>query len=208
MKLTENQKLKSRKKKPRKQIESLLKNLKKASKLVDHVAEQSQFLDDLDRSNFIHRVGASLRYIFELQSDLFDLEPELTYKYLKPSLSPVDLSAALERLLSQNREICESAIAEFKSYMTEDVAFQFAQAWDSGYGYEFAENWWRNCKKPFVPVVRVYKDLRHERRYARYWSAKLLEKEFGATIWDEDRADVSLEIADRWFKSWLIEQKD
>jgi hypothetical protein len=200
--------LKIKKNKSKKIVKSLLKDLKKASQLVDGVADQSQFLDNLDGANFIKRVAASLGNIFELQLDLLDLEPELVDKSLQPSLSPVDLSETLKRLLSQNREICQSAIKEFKSHMTEDVAFQFAQAWDFGNGYDFAENWWRDRKKPFIPIVRVYKNLRHARRYIRYCSAKLLEKEFGEIIWDDAKADVSLEIADRWFKSWSGEQKD
>jgi hypothetical protein len=209
--------LKIKKKKSKKIVKSLLKDLKKASQLVDGVADQSQCLDNLERTNFTKRIAASLGDIFELKLDLLDLEPELTDKSLQPSLSPVDLSETLKRLLSQNREICQSAIKEFKSHMTEDVAFQFAQAWDYGNGYDFAENWWRDCplgtakgdrKKPFIPVIRVYKNLRHARRYIRYCSAKLLEKEFGEIIWDDAKADVSLEIADRWFKSWSREQKD
>ena len=37
----------------------------------------------------------------------------------------------------------------------------------------------------------------------RYLSAKVLEEGFGVKIWDSDRNDLSLEIADRWFDNWL-----
>ena len=37
----------------------------------------------------------------------------------------------------------------------------------------------------------------------RYQSAKVLEDKFGVKIWDDNRDDVSLEIAERWFSEWL-----
>ena len=188
----------------RENIESLVRNLKNASQLLDGVARDSESLEtSLNRSNFVQSVGRILVSIFDLECDLFDLEPTLTEDYLKPSLDAIDLSAALESLLSNNAAIRENTIKQFKSYMLDETADQFAISCESGTGYDFAQTWWQQQEKPFLPVVSVYKNLRHERRFMQYQSAKVLEEEFGVKIWDDDRDDLSLEIADRWFSDWL-----
>lgn len=186
-------------------IESLLRDLNTASKLVDGAATKAKQLEHyLDRSRFVQEAGKTLVQIFELEAELFDLEPTLTYNFLRPSLNAVDLNAALERLLSQAQSIRENTVREFKSYMTDEVASQFALACESGAGSSFAEMWWHQQQKPFFPVVWVYRFLTHERRYMRYQSAKALEERFGVIIWDSERGDVSLEIAEQWFDNWLL----
>lgn len=188
----------------RESIEPLLRDLRNASQLLDGVARDSQSLKtSLDRSDFVYSVGKTLGSIFNLEADLFDLEPTLTHDYLKPSLDIIDLSDALERLLSNDAAIRESTIREFQSHMLNETADQFAITCESGTGYDFAQTWWQQQPKPFLPVVYVYKQLRHERRFMQYLSAKVLEEEFGVKIWNDDRGDLSLEIADPWFSDWL-----
>jgi hypothetical protein len=188
-------------------IESLLKDLRKASKLIDGACEKSCPLDgDLDRSSFIRAVGEAITRIFDLETELFDLEPTLTYNFLKPSLNAIELDAALERLLSQNQSIRESTVQEFKNHMLDEIASQFAIACESETGHNFAQMWWDQQRKPFFPVVSTYKFLKHDRRFMRYQSAKVLEERFGVKIWDSERDDVSLEIAEEWFNDWLVRE--
>ena len=188
----------------RESIESLVRDLRNASKLLDKVACNSKSLETyLDRSNFVYGVGEILVSIFDLECELLDLEPTLTEDYLKHPLDAIDLNGALERLLSDEAAIRESTIREFKSYMLDDTADQFARSCELGTGYDFARTWWQQQPKPFLPVVSVYKDLRHERRFMQYLSAKVLEEEFGVKIWDSDRNEPSLEVADSWFGDWL-----
>ena len=188
----------------RESIEFLLRDLKKASKLLDGVASNSQPLEtSIDRAKFVYRVGEILVSIFDLESDLFDLEPTLTYDFLKPSLDAIDLSDTIEYLLSSETEIRQNVIRQLQSYMPDETAARFETSCKSGTGYDFARTWWQQQQKPFLPVVRVYKNLRHERRFMQYLSAKVFEEEFGVEIWDSERNDLSLEIADRWFSDWL-----
>jgi hypothetical protein len=56
--------------------------------------------------------------------------------------------------------------------------------------------------------VKVYKDLRHCRRYVRYHSAKLLEPLAKVKLWNQKNQDVMLEAADEWFAAWQQEQSD
>lgn len=183
----------------RESIESLVRDLRNAAQLLERVACDSQPLEtSLDRSNFVRSVGRTLVSIFDLECELLDLEPTLTKDFLKPSLDPIDLSAAIESLLLSGRR--ENEIIR---YMLDETALEFTAACESGTGHDFAQTWWQQQPKPFLPVVNVYKQLRHERRFMRYLSAKVLEEEFGVKIWDDERDDVSLEIADRWFSDWL-----
>lgn len=185
-------------------IESLLVDLRNASKLLDGVARKAQsFETSLYRSNFVRNVAETIVHISDIEAELFDLEPTLTYDFLIPSLDTIDLDAALERLLSENPAIRESTIREFKSHMLSKVASQFAISYEDNTGYNFAQTWWNQQQKPFLPVVSVYKQLRHERRFMRYQSAKVLEEKFGVKIWDSDRGDLSLEIADSWFNDFI-----
>lgn len=188
----------------RKTIKSLLKDLKKASKLLDGLCDKVRYLEnDLDRSQFVSGIGETLTKIYSLEAELFDLEPTLTYESLKPSLAPTEFDSALERLLSGNSAICHSTIREFQNHMLEEVASEFMAAWESGQGYEFAEAWWHRQRKPFVPVISVYKRLKHGRRYMQYNCAKLLEAEFGVRIWEDKKGELLLDVADKWFCEWL-----
>ncbi len=181
-------------------IESLLRDLSNVGQLLDGVAGEARSLEgSLDRSNFVRNVGKTLVQVFDLEADLLDLEPALTCNSLKPSLDAIDLETALERLLSENSTIRESTIREFKSHMLDEVAGQFAISCESGAGHDFAQTWWHQQQKPFLPVVSVYRNLRHDRRFMRYQSAKALEEKFGVKIWDDDRGDLLLEIAEQWF---------
>ncbi len=185
-------------------VKSLLKDLRKAGKLVDGLGDQVRLLDnDLDRSDFIRGMGKTLTEIAFLEFNLFDIEPTLTFDYLKPSLAPIEFDSALERLMSDDWAIRKSTIHGFKNNMLDQVASEFEVAWDSGTGYEFAQDWWERQPKPFVPVIHVYKKLKNGRRFDQYNCAKLLESEFGIRIWDDERDDVILEVADEWFSAWL-----
>ncbi|MEN9567444.1 MAG: hypothetical protein RLZZ69_2640, partial [Cyanobacteriota bacterium] len=125
-----------------KTIESLLRDLNTASKLVDGVAQKSKSLENhLDRSRFVREIGKTLVHIFDLEADLFDIEPRLTFDQLRPSLDPIDLNTSLERLLSENRDIYESTIQEFKTHMLDKIASRFETACEAGTEYEFAQRW-------------------------------------------------------------------
>jgi len=188
-------------------LDSMLDNLKQASKLIDRVTRDCDRLEDeLDRSSFLLTAAKTLTYIYELQFDLFDLEPELAFEHLLPSLSPVNLKDSLERLRSFDPDIYKQTIRELQSHMTEDEAIAFAEICNSGNGYNYAKAWWERQPKPYIPVVGVYKKLRHPRRYVRYHSAKLLEEVFEVCLWDEERDDVCLEKSDRWFAQWYKSQ--
>jgi hypothetical protein len=152
----------------------------------------------------VREIGKTLVHIFDLEADLFDIEPRLTFDQLRPSLDPIDLNTSLERLLSENRDIYESTIQEFKTHMLDKIASRFETACEAGTEYEFAQRWWDEQQKPFSPVVKVYRLLKHERRFMRYQGAKVLEERFGVPIWDSKQGDVSLEIAEQWFNNWLV----
>ncbi len=189
-------------------IKLLLQDLRTASKLVDSLGDRISFLeDDLHRPDFMRKIAKTLTNIFELESNLFDLEPRLTYDFLKPSLNPVDLDESLERLLSTNNlefqdktinsAVRQSTIQEFKSYMKDETALKFIEATKLGTEYEFAKKWWDAQAKPFIPVVRVYKKLKSDRRYIRFHAAKLLEEKFKVKIWDNVKNDVDLHYIDK-----------
>ncbi|MBE9013654.1 hypothetical protein IQ250_26045, partial [Pseudanabaenaceae cyanobacterium LEGE 13415] len=117
-------------------IKSLLQDLNAASKIIDGTTEKLGALGDyIDRSRFVREVAETLTHIFELESELLDLEPSLVSDFLKPSLDAVDLTPALERLLSENWAIRESTIREFKTYMLNEIASQFVFACESGTGH-------------------------------------------------------------------------
>jgi hypothetical protein len=40
----------------------------------------------------------------------------------------------------------------------------------------------------------------------RYWTAKLIEENFGVQIWDSTQGEVALEMADRWFQDWMCDR--
>ena len=132
----------------RERIESLVRNMRNARELLDGVAIDSRSLDtSVNRSNFLYSVGTLLVSIFDLECDLLDLEPTLTEDYLqpsflKPSLDAIDLSDAIESLLSNDATIHVNAIVQLQSYMLEETALEFTAACKSGTGHEFARSWW------------------------------------------------------------------
>lgn len=194
-------------------IKLLLQDLQNASKLVDSVARRSHLIEqDLDRSNFLYQSGKALGEIFELQDYLFDIEPTLTPDYLKLTLAPVNLDESLKRLLSTNNleerdntinsAVRDSTINEFKNYMSDRTASKFSEAIKAGTEYDFAKKWWDSQEKPFIPIVRVYKQLKHDRRYIRFHAAKLLESEFKVKVWNEDNNDVELDRINQVLSKW------
>ena len=193
----------------RERIKSLLRDMKNASQLLHQATRNFQPLKtNFDKANFMRTASEMLASIAELQFDLFDLDPTLIEEYLepsylKPSLDAIDLNDTVESLLFNDTRTRKNAIAMLQSYMLDKTADQFARACELGTGGDFAQTWWQQQPKPFLPVVSVYNKLRHKRYCMRYLSAKLLEVDFGVKIWNDARDDLSLEIADRWFNSWL-----
>lgn len=188
-------------------IKSMVQDLRNVKESLHEVDRKSRSLEtSRDRSKFLASMGTIQLAIISLQYDLWDLEPTLSEDLdfrLKPSLDEIDLSDVIEDLLSNEAEIREDTIGELQSYMLEETADQLARFYESGTGYDFALTWWQQQPKPFSPVVRVYKQLRHKRRFLRYLSAKVLEEKFGVKIWDSDRNEPSLKVANRWFGDWL-----
>lgn len=186
-------------------LDALLKDFRTASQLIDGAAYKSRQLGSgLDQVHFVRGIAEVLTKLFELESDLFDLEPTLTYDFLKPSLDAVNLTDAIARLSSQNQAVRKATIQEFKQHMLDEVAAQFETACSLGTERDFAQTWWNRQRHPFLPVVKAYKFLSHSRRFMRYYSAKALEEKFGVKIWDDASGDVSLEVADAWLSAWLV----
>lgn len=197
------------KKSRRETIELLLKGLQKASSLVDSVTERTKVLkDDFNVSDFRFKTAKALSLMYELEADLFDLEPTLVPDYLKPSLEPIDLSNSLERLSIStnnlvNQAIKQSTINEFKNYMSDRVTTKFTKAIVSGKEYEFAKLWCDNRPKPFIPVVKVYKQLKSNRLSIRFYAAKLLEEKFKVRVWDNNKNEVVSDRIDKFMFQWL-----
>ncbi|NET10816.1 MAG: hypothetical protein F6K16_40245 [Symploca sp. SIO2B6] len=188
-------------------LESIVEDLHQASKLVNGVATRVHLLsEELDVSAFVRGVGHTLAHIFELDSQIYNIAPEFTPDFLRDSLEPINLNPALEHLSSSNLDIRKSTIKEFTSHMDDDETTKFLEECEVGSGIEFATQWWGQQQKPFVPIRRVYKQLRREQKYVRYHSAKKLEYVFDIHLWDEELDDVRLEDADRWFEDWLKHQ--
>ena len=182
-------------------IHLMLEDLDKASDLVNDVLTRSRE-ENLDISEYGLLAGKAIGHIYMMKSGLYDIYPELTPEYLRPSLAPVNFTPALERLRSEEWAIRKSTILSFKSHMSDDDASKFSQACESGAEFEFAQEWWGRQKKPFIPVIYIYKSLRHEQRYMRYHSAMLLEDIFEVILWDEQKNDISMEAAETWYRSW------
>ena len=63
-------------------VKLLLQDLRNASKLIDSVSHRSHLIEqELNRSDFIRKLAEILVHIFDLESELFDIEPTLTYDF-------------------------------------------------------------------------------------------------------------------------------
>lgn len=182
---------------------SLLDDLQQASKLIDSVCGRIKQLEgNLDLSRFQMNTARTLSSIHKLEVALLDLEPTLTPDFLKPSLDPIDLYIYLEHYLSaeqskyqddaMNKAVKDSVIKEFKSHMTDSIITKFSEAIKSGKGYQFAKRWWSDREKPFIPLLKVYRELKSDRKFLRFQAAKLLEEKFQVQIWDTNNNDVDL----------------
>ena len=185
-------------KQKQKNIKLLLQDLKQASKLIDSVVRRSRLIEtNFNGSDFILKSAKTLGCMHELAFDIFDLEPTLTSDFLKPSLDPVNLDKSLERLLSNNSAIKKSTIIEFKSYMNYKVVAKFKKAIELELEYDFAKEWWNSQEKPFIPIIKIYKELKHDRLFVRFHAAKLLEEKFKIEIWNKDNNDVEFNQIDK-----------
>lgn len=73
-----------------------LKMLKQASTLVNGLTERvNPLAEDLDMPQFNRGMAKVLTHIFELEADLYDLEPDYTPEHLRPSLAPINLGIVL-----------------------------------------------------------------------------------------------------------------
>ncbi len=185
-------------------IQSMLEDLEKAKDLIDDTLIKFDLLkDSVDWTPYVHNTEAAIFQITELEADLFDIEPTLTNVDHDPSLAPFDLDYVFPFLLGQDSEVRKGAIQIFKIYMTDEVVAQFDAACEAGTAFDFAQMWWDQQKKPFVPALQAYRNLKHDRRSVRYVNARALEKKFGVKIWNDEKEDVDLEVAARWLESWL-----
>ncbi|MEM7594871.1 MAG: hypothetical protein AAF383_25810 [Cyanobacteria bacterium P01_A01_bin.83] len=151
-------------------------------------------------SQFRLKTAKALGFISELQFNLLNLEPTLTPDFLKPSLEPIDLNVYLEHLLAAkqskyqddatNKLIRNNVIKGLKSYMTDSVVKEFSEAIKSDKDYEYAKQWWDSQVKPFIPVIKVYKELKSDHKFIRFQAAKLLEKQFQVQIWDKRKNNI------------------
>lgn len=63
-------------------IESINKILSEAARLLDAVSNEIRDIDFNKREN-IQRIGAALTYIYEIQHDIYKVNPDLKPEYLK-----------------------------------------------------------------------------------------------------------------------------
>lgn len=188
-------------------IAECLKTLEQASAMVHGLIEQANPLaKTLDRSQFNRGVAKALTHLFELEADLYDLDPDYTPEHLRPSLAPINLGTVVSYLSTQNKPAQYSAQRQLASHMTDAIAAEFTEACAQGQGLAFAQKWWEEQNQPFIPVVQTYRNLWHARKYMRYHSAAVLEDIFGINLWNNDTQDVSLTDAEGWFNQWLQTQ--
>ncbi|ABW26720.1 hypothetical protein [Acaryochloris marina] len=188
-------------------IADCLKTLEQVSAMVHGLTEQANPLTEaLDMAQFNRGVGKALTHLFELEADLYDLEPDYTPEHRRPSLAPINLGAVLNYLSTPNKPAQYSAQRQLASHMTDVVAAEFTEACAQGQGLEFAQKWWESQNKPFIPVIQTYRDLHHARKYVRYHSAALLGDIFNITLWDDGSQEVLLNDAQDWFTQWLQTQ--
>ncbi len=112
----------------------------------------------------------------------------------------------LNHISTNNSAVQHSAQRQLASHMTDGIAAKFEEACAQGQGLAFAQKWWEEQNKPFIPVVQTYRNLWHARKYMRYHSAAVLEDIFGINLWNNDTQDVSLTDAEGWFNQWLQTQ--
>lgn len=186
-------------------IAECLKTLEQSSKMLHGLTEQANPLAEelLDISQFNLGVAKVLTHIFELEADLYDLEPDYTPEHLRPSLAPINLGAVLDYLSAKNSAVQHSAQRQLAGHMTDAIAAEFTEACSQGQGLAFAQKWWESQNKPYIPVVQTYRNLYHARKSMRYHSAALLEDIFNITLWDDDAQEVLLANAQDWFTQWL-----
>lgn len=185
-------------------IAECLKTLEQASAMVHGLTEQANPLAEaLNSSQFNLGVAKVLTHMFELEADLYDLEPDYTPEHLRPSLVPINLGTVINYLSTPNKPAQYSAQRQLASHMTDAIAAEFTEACAQGQGLAFAQKWWKSQSKPFIPVIQTYRDLHHARKYMRYHSAALLEDIFNITLWDDDAQEVLLVNAQDWFTQWL-----
>lgn len=188
-------------------IAECLKTLEQASAMVHGLTEQVNPLTEaLDIAQFNRGVAKALIHLFELEADLYDLDPDYTPEHLRPSLAPINLGTVINYLSTPNKPAQYSAQRQLASHMTDVIAAEFTKACAQGQGLEFAQKWWESQNKPFIPVIQTYRDLHHARKYVRYHSAALLEDIFNITLWDDDSQEVLLNNAQNWFTQWLQTQ--
>ncbi|MGR3273538.1 hypothetical protein ACSYAD_00375 [Acaryochloris marina NIES-2412] len=188
-------------------IANCLKALEQASAMVHGLTEQTNPLTEvLDMAQFNRGVAKALTHLFELEADLYDLEPDYTPKQLRPSLAPINLGTVVNYLSTQNKPAQSSAQRQLASHMTDTIAAEFTEACTQGEGLAFAQKWWESQNKPFIPVIQTYRNLYHARKYMRYHSAALLEDIFNINLWDDDAQEVLLNDAKDWFTQWLQTQ--
>lgn len=189
-------------------IADCLKTLEQASAMVHGLTEQTNPLTEaLDMAQFNLSVAKALTHLFELEADLYDLEPDYTPAHRRPSLAPINLGTALNYLSTPtNKPAQYSAQRQLASHMTDAIAAEFIEACAQGQGLAFAQKWWESQNKPFIPVIQTYRNLHHARKYMRYHSAALLEDIFNINLWDDDAQEVLLNDAQDWFTQWLQTQ--
>ena len=176
--------------------------LEKASKLVD---QSNKFVprdfDGFDRGNYVRKAGYTLSYIFEMQSDIFDLAPDLTPAFLRPSLKPHDMSIYLEHLESEEVSLRENSIRAFSLYMPKEIVNRFTKEDSLSGKYKIAEAWWNDQHRPFIPLHRLARFFNHENLYIRYHAAKEVEKMYGVFLWNDQENALDSNAVYKWLES-------
>lgn len=186
-------------------IAECLKTLEQASAMV-HGLKVNPLTEVLDMTQFNRGVAKALTHLFELEADLYDLDPDYTPEHRRPSLTPINLGTVINYLSTPNKPAQYSAQRQLASHMTDAIAAEFMEACAQGKGLAFAQKWWESQNKPFIPVIQTYRNLHHARKYMRYHSAALLEDIFNITLWDDGSQEILLNDAQDWFTQWLQTQ--
>jgi hypothetical protein len=179
--------------------------LENASKLVD---QSIRFIPrdhaNFDRSKYVEKAGHVLSFINEMYGDIFDLAPELTPEFLRPSLKPHDMSINLEHLKSEEESFISNSIRAFSIHMPKNIFDKFMKE-DSILGkFAIAEAWWNDQNKPFIPLHGVARFLNHERLYMRYHAAKEIERMYGIILWNDHKNKLDEKSVRKWLSSESI----
>ncbi len=182
-------------------LKKALEMLTQASKLVDGSLQISpRNAEGFDYGNQVKMSGHILHILFEMESNIWDLDPDLVPEDLRPNLHPIDLANYIEDLQAEHELPQRHGIRVMQLYMPKDVLAQFEKIDNLKDKYDFAMAWWNDQEKPFIPIHRIARFLKHERLNSRYHAAQLIEKQYNVVLWDKEKNALDDEAVNNWLQ--------